>query len=354
MDTSSITVDPGSTFGSFLVTIILSSCLYGVTCLQTWYFFRHYNDRLLLRGVVLAILILETLHEIMAIHAVYYYLIINYANPLASLDIVWSVIGLIAVTDALNTIVHLFYTAQIYKISNKKGWWICVILCLLKMVQLVVEWVASSIYIMVGGVQMHSYMLYFENETLMTMAVITHTIAAAEDVICASAISYYLHKGRSGIKSTDTLINKLIVHAINNGALTRYFVFLFYQPISFIEDANSVVGICPLILMVSRQNNLLYTGTFTIVGKLYSNSILSTLNSRQYHKQIMLPTTVDTSSSSFVAGRNLDTTRSTYTADTHTTNMTRPEIQILVERQSNLYHYRQNDMELSDMKVNLA
>ncbi|ESK92609.1 hypothetical protein Moror_4348 [Moniliophthora roreri MCA 2997] len=253
MDTSSITADPGSTFGSFLVTIILSSCLYGVTCLQTWYFFRHYNDRLLLRGVVLAILILETLHEIMAIHAVYYYLIINYANPLASLDIVWSVIGLIAVTDALNTIVHLFYTAQIYKISNKKGWWICVILCLLKMVQL-----ASSIYVMVGGGQRHSYMLYFENETFMTMAIVTHTIAAAEDVICASAISYYLHRGRSGIKSTDTLINKLIAHAINNGALT------------------SVAGICSLMLMVSRQKNLLYTGTFTIIGNLYSNSILST------------------------------------------------------------------------------
>uniref|UniRef100_A0A0W0EZU6 DUF6534 domain-containing protein n=1 Tax=Moniliophthora roreri TaxID=221103 RepID=A0A0W0EZU6_MONRR len=218
---------------------------------------------------------------------------------------------------------------------------------------LMVEWAASSIYVMVGGGQRHSYMLYFENETFMTMAIVTHTIAAAEDVICASAISYYLHRGRSGIKSTDTLINKLIAHAINNGALTRYFFLLFYQPINFIGDAYSVAGICSLMLMVSRQKNLLYTGTFTIIGNLYSNSILSTLNSRQYHRQTMLPTTIDTSSTSFVAGRNLDTTRSTYTADTHTASITRPEIQILVERQSNLYNYRQNDMELSDMKVNL-
>ncbi|EEB95201.1 hypothetical protein MPER_05867, partial [Moniliophthora perniciosa FA553] len=67
-------------------------CLYGVTCLQTWYLFRHYNDQLLLRVAVLAILILETVHEIMAIHAIYHYLILNFANPLASLEIVWSVI----------------------------------------------------------------------------------------------------------------------------------------------------------------------------------------------------------------------------------------------------------------------
>ncbi|EEB99028.1 hypothetical protein MPER_01361, partial [Moniliophthora perniciosa FA553] len=71
----------GDTFGAFLISIIISSCLYGAACLQTWYYFRNYNDRILVRSSVLAILVLETLHTILSIHAVYYYVILNYDNP---------------------------------------------------------------------------------------------------------------------------------------------------------------------------------------------------------------------------------------------------------------------------------
>ncbi|ESK83236.1 hypothetical protein Moror_3263 [Moniliophthora roreri MCA 2997] len=87
--------------------------LYGVTCLQTWYYFRNYHDRWLLRGVVsssqmlssyrandtdlqvLAILVLETAHAILAIHAVYHYLVLNFANPAGLSKHVWLVISVL-------------------------------------------------------------------------------------------------------------------------------------------------------------------------------------------------------------------------------------------------------------------
>ncbi|KAI3618790.1 hypothetical protein WG66_012358 [Moniliophthora roreri] len=48
---SALQLDLRDTFGAFVVAIIISSCLYGVTCLQTWYYFQNYNDRFLLRGI---------------------------------------------------------------------------------------------------------------------------------------------------------------------------------------------------------------------------------------------------------------------------------------------------------------
>ncbi|ESK85915.1 hypothetical protein Moror_2301 [Moniliophthora roreri MCA 2997] len=63
--------------------------LYGVTCLQTWYYFRNYEDRWLLRVTVLAILVLETIHAILAMHVVYHFLILNFDHPLALLRDIW-------------------------------------------------------------------------------------------------------------------------------------------------------------------------------------------------------------------------------------------------------------------------
>ncbi|ESK81303.1 hypothetical protein Moror_12130 [Moniliophthora roreri MCA 2997] len=129
-------LDLGDTFGAFLVAVNISSCLYGVTCLQIWYYFRSYNDRWLLRGIVLAILVLEMAHAILAIHAVYHYLVLNFANPVGLSKDVWSVVFVIPVTTATNTIVHLFYAARIYLLSGGKDWWTPAIVCVLKIVQI--------------------------------------------------------------------------------------------------------------------------------------------------------------------------------------------------------------------------
>ncbi|EEB93123.1 hypothetical protein MPER_08265, partial [Moniliophthora perniciosa FA553] len=134
----------------------------------------------------------------------------------------------------------------------------------------------------------------------------TFPCAAAEDIICALALSYYLHRSRSGVKRfTNTLINKLIVHAINNGALT------------------SVAGIVSLSLMISQQRSLIYVGTFTILG-----------NSTQCYQP----------------ARNFNATGSTYTADTHTTNITKPDIHFLIET-SDQPHDGQNNMNKNRLNV---
>uniref|UniRef100_A0A0W0GFM2 Uncharacterized protein n=1 Tax=Moniliophthora roreri TaxID=221103 RepID=A0A0W0GFM2_MONRR len=129
---SALQLDLRDTFGAFVVAIIISSCLYGVTCLQTWYYFQNYNDRFLLRGIVLAILMLETLHVILVVHAIYRYLILNFANPFASVIEIWSAVATIPADDL---IVYMFYAARGYRLRHKKDWWTPTVVCILKATQ---------------------------------------------------------------------------------------------------------------------------------------------------------------------------------------------------------------------------
>ncbi|ESK89902.1 hypothetical protein Moror_817 [Moniliophthora roreri MCA 2997] len=262
MDTPSLPpapqLDLRDTFGALLIAVVISSCLYGVTCLQAWYYFRNYSDRLLLRGVVLAILILETIHVMLAFHIAYHYLVLNFGNPAGLLKISWTAIVTVPVTTATTTIVHLFYAARIYRLSHKRDWWTPTIICMLKIAQIggALEALSTGLTIRIAHTP------FFEpianNKQVMMMGIAALSVGAIEDVICTFALSYYLHKSRSGIHHTDTLINRLIIHSVNNGALT------------------SLASISVVSVMIPRPKNLVYFAIFTIVCNLYANSLLST------------------------------------------------------------------------------
>ncbi|KAI3621086.1 hypothetical protein WG66_008913 [Moniliophthora roreri] len=203
MDTPSLPpapqLDLRDTFGALLIAVVISSCLYGVTCLQAWYYFRNYSDRLLLRGV-------NSRND--TCNAGF-----PYCVPLPGFELWQSCRVVENFLTATTTIVHLFYAARIYRLSHKRDWWTPTIICMLKIAQ-------------IGLTIRIAHTPFFEpianNKQVMMMGIAALSVGAIEDVICTFALSYYLHKSRSGIHHTDTLINRLIIHSVNNGALTRH------------------------------------------------------------------------------------------------------------------------------------
>ncbi|KAJ7224116.1 hypothetical protein GGX14DRAFT_557006 [Mycena pura] len=84
----------------------------------------------------------------------------------------------------------------------------------------------------------------------------------AADIITAGTISVYLNSGRSGMKSTDHLINKLIFWSMNVGILT------------------SIVDLLVLVFSEAENGNLIFLAIFEVVASAYANSMLATLNIR--------------------------------------------------------------------------
>jgi len=84
------------------------------------------------------------------------------------------------------------------------------------------------------------------------------------DVIIAVSMVYFLTRARtkSGFRSTDALITRLINNSVQSGGVT------------------AVCAGVELILFLRFKDNTLHDVPFLMLGKLYTNTLLATLNAR--------------------------------------------------------------------------
>lgn len=87
-------------------------------------------------------------------------------------------------------------------------------------------------------------------------------MTAATDIFVAGALCYLLHTRKSGHTLTDSLVNNLIIVTINNGVL------------------SSSIALLAFVSLFVFPNTRIATASCLLLGKAYSNTLLSSLNSR--------------------------------------------------------------------------
>ncbi|KLO13128.1 hypothetical protein SCHPADRAFT_378521 [Schizopora paradoxa] len=88
------------TIGAVFVSSTISAVLYGVTLMQSLTYFQSFpEDRKAIKYMVAALVMLDTIHMIFATHSIYVYVITNFANIEALIEIPWSISALIIATD---------------------------------------------------------------------------------------------------------------------------------------------------------------------------------------------------------------------------------------------------------------
>ncbi|KAI0649665.1 hypothetical protein C8Q79DRAFT_1006022 [Trametes meyenii] len=86
--------------------------------------------------------------------------------------------------------------------------------------------------------------------------------SAVSDALIAAGLCYYLKTSRSGIKRTDNILDKLMIYAINRGALT------------------TIGQVILLITMVALPGHTYFLPFCMMQSKFYVNALLATLNVR--------------------------------------------------------------------------
>ncbi|OBZ79896.1 hypothetical protein A0H81_00123 [Grifola frondosa] len=257
------TLNLGPTYGATLIGILISSVLYGFTSFQTYLYFIRFgkNDRRLLKCMVAFIWVLETLHEFLVSHYLYWNLIVNYGNPSAlvattNVDDVTT-----GVTALITLVVQCFYSRRIWIMSNK-NWYLPTFTFVLSVAHFGFE-----IAVMVLTFLLPQY-TDFERvaKPYFTTGL---ALAAATDITIAASISYYLTINRSGIKSTNAILNKIITHTVSSGMLT------------------SITDIVILICFLTMPNNLVFLFFYDFINNFYANSLLAMLNSRESLRAIV-------------------------------------------------------------------
>ncbi|KAG6901888.1 hypothetical protein C0995_007013 [Termitomyces sp. Mi166 len=100
----------------------------------------------------------------------------------------------------------------------------------------------------------------------LSMAV--NILAALGDGLIAGALCYFLQRSRTGFRKSDTMIRKLIMFTVSTGVLT------------------SICAIASLFSILVWPSTLIYAAFYFCLGRLYSNSVLATLNARQSIREL--------------------------------------------------------------------
>ncbi|KAJ7228989.1 hypothetical protein GGX14DRAFT_692836 [Mycena pura] len=245
-----------NTMGSALLGVIGAAGLYGVSCVQTWYYFNRYGstDIWYIKALVGLVFAFDSIHQALISHTVYWYIITNYNNPEALSRLVWSILLEVLFNGLIGLIVQAFLTMRVWRMSNRNKALTAIVALL------VVAEFGCSVAFTVESMKLGTWK---ELGELKGLSMTVNVLGAVSDFVIAVILVFYLRRSRTGFKKSDTMITKLIVFSVSTGLLT------------------SVCAIASLVSIIIWGQTLIYVAFYFSLGRLYFNSVLATLNARK-------------------------------------------------------------------------
>ncbi|KDQ23512.1 hypothetical protein PLEOSDRAFT_1086817 [Pleurotus ostreatus PC15] len=252
---------------------LIASCpLYGLSIAQAVFYYRTYaGDPRLIKGFIALLMVLETAHTLLIAHASNVW----YLRAALAFVLPKSLLASGYVAYVVISLVQMAYMVRVYRISagNK---WIPVILylriqssmSLLQLRSLVIVCgcgMNTTLALNVGLISIHH-----------TSAEIFGGLQLAASVVCdvliTGSLVWYLRRGRGAFKqlsvailltSTQNLVDRLVIYSINIGLVT------------------SMLSLVAMITWFAMPDNFIFTTFHILIGKVYVNSWLVTLNTRK-------------------------------------------------------------------------
>ncbi|TFK52273.1 hypothetical protein OE88DRAFT_1380602 [Heliocybe sulcata] len=244
-----------TTFGAIFIALVVSAVFYGVTVTQTYLYYRKYpNDALITKTTVLALWLLDTSHLILCTVAIYWYLVTNFGQDGPLDNCTWSMNIQADFNGLIAIIVQFYFARRVYILSE--NWIITSVIMILACVHF-----SLGIVFTVEAFSIR----HFDRYPKLTWVTSTGLgCAAAADILIAMSMCHYLAKRRTGFKRTNSIIMTLMIFSINTGLLT------------------SIIATACAITFAIMPTNFVWQSFFWVLGKCYVNSLLATLNSREY------------------------------------------------------------------------
>ncbi|KAJ7222583.1 hypothetical protein GGX14DRAFT_694622 [Mycena pura] len=293
------------TFGLLYIAVVVSAALYGAGILQFWLYIRKYHakDPLIVQFVVIAVIICDTVQQALLCHAGRLYreprhprfrrrasdrniyiasrvsLIAQHSHDrvvfqLCDRDSCTTASPPQLVVPSSTLTAYRFYCWRIYKVGQSillagavslVSWSSCVLLIgkSLLLCHLKVEPMTVHVVYAVHAVQ---FKLLADLITLQKLAIAVDCLTAAADILISIVLILLLKLSKTGFKKSTDLINRLIIFTFNTGLPT------------------SLSALVCAICVIAFPSTFFYIFFFLLLGRFYTNSLLVTLNSREFIK----------------------------------------------------------------------
>ncbi|KAF8496107.1 hypothetical protein JB92DRAFT_82295 [Gautieria morchelliformis] len=249
-------VDLRPTYGSLFLGVLASVGLMGITTLQTWVYWTKYsaNDGFRIKLMVAIIWTLECLRTCFGVHAVNNYVVIEWGNPSALTVSIWSVDINLVMTAFIQIMSILMSLSEPGELVH--GWETIVFLSFGNWAMTIALYGATISAKFFSGIQPGPAEPYLSKSSIALPS------AIAADMSITVFQLHCLNRYRSDESPSLSIINRLMFYAVNVGVIM------------------TLGDIAVLILSLDDTKGLQYFAVYEVVGNLYANSLLATLNAR--------------------------------------------------------------------------
>ncbi|KAJ7020716.1 hypothetical protein C8F04DRAFT_1143044 [Mycena alexandri] len=255
--------------GPMLLGHLFNYALLGCVAIQVYvYVLAFPRDRIVVKALVYSVFFLDVLQTGFATHYAWSVLAAGWGDPLALLSTPWTLATLAPLTALVSYLVQLFYLWRIWIISGGKKLLIPIIVMILGLLatgSCIAGWY-TGIVLPNGGTGPLAQVNFKRSiKTLDLDPVVTTWLAGAMAVdvmITITLVTLLALRRNDALVTTKRIVHRAIRMAIETGAVT------------------SVAVVVELALILNVSTTTWYFMLGLLITKIYSNSLLASLNSR--------------------------------------------------------------------------
>lgn len=258
LSATSPTLKFDDTLGAAFIGLLIAAILFGITNVQAYTYFQRFSkqDSTLLKFTIVFLWLLDALQLALIAHVLYTYLVSNFTNILIIIETTPTLCAHIVVTQISDFTVRLFFSRRVWTLSVKNK--LLTIATLLLSLTVVV----SGLWV---GIVTFTYTNLLQLSQITWLFYVNFGVSFFADIWVAFILCYFLMRRKTGFETTDGKVNTLMIYIINTGMLT---------------------GLCTAACFLTftlMPVNYIFIGINFSLSKLYFNSLLATLNTREIH-----------------------------------------------------------------------
>ncbi|KAG6380016.1 hypothetical protein JVT61DRAFT_8093 [Boletus reticuloceps] len=255
----------GLDVGAELIAVLFAVGLWGITCVQTLFYFIHFpRDALFMRVMVMWLWLADSVHQLLLVRGAYKGLITNFCDYRQVLQVNAVVVLLIQVKSydthvkvlvALPS--QLFFINRIAKFSGKR--WLLFAL-----------WAPAAVFELGGAIAFITFGTItptsgeLVSRTPTSIFITVQVTAAVVDISITTGLICLLWRSRENARyRMRTVIQRLLIVSLSTGVWTALF------------------AIFTVITMLAFPDTQIYVGLYFPLCPLYCNTVLVNLNARQ-------------------------------------------------------------------------
>ncbi|KAF9033288.1 hypothetical protein BDZ89DRAFT_1063024 [Hymenopellis radicata] len=290
--------------GPMMIGLMFNFILLGVVMTQAYIYMITYSkrDKSWMQSFVFIIVVANIVNSVFIAVDLYNALINNFNNTAYLAKATWLFATDPALTGIIAAAVQLFFAWRVKVLTS--NWSLTTIVCLLAL--------TGAVGGIVTAVEIKTTPSFVDFQKFQTVVIIWLVASCLGDLAITCILVWYLRKHKTGFQGSDELVDRIIRMTVQTGLIT------------------SICAIVDLILFLANPTGLHLIFNFPLC-KLYTNTLLSSLNSRsgwaysnskQSHSQSGLTATI---------GGTISDGRKQRTVNATITTQTRAEVFVHVE-----------------------